>query len=121
MAIEKTPNRAAAARYSPLPHRHDNLIKCSVRLLANQSQKSFGMILQNRPATPARLRSSHTVIVPRLQPFHCRTGTDLKALGGLAPRRPRFYCPNYSLTQITGIRFRHRAAPSEPMPIDSLI
>ena len=124
MALEKAPNRAPATWNPPLLHHHHDLIQRSVRLLANQSQKSFGIILQNRTATPARLRCRHAVIVPSLQPFDRRTRTDLEALSRLVPRRALFYRSNYSLTQVTRIRFRHRRPPadrSESMPIDSLI
>ncbi len=124
MALEKAPNRAPATWNPPLLHHHHNLIQRSVRLLANQSQKSLGIFLQNRTATPARLRCRHAVIVPSLQPFDRRTRADLEALSRLVPRRALFYRSNYSLTQVTRIRFRHRRPPanrSESMPIDLLI
>jgi hypothetical protein len=90
MAIEEPPERAAAARNPSLSHRRNNLVQRSVRLLGNQGKDALAIIFQNRTATAARFRRTHPVITPALQPFDRRTGADLKALGRLTPRRPRF-------------------------------
>src|SRR5207237_6235700 len=48
MPLEEPPNRAAAARNPLLAHRSDDLIQCQIRLLGNQRQQPFGMLLQRR-------------------------------------------------------------------------
>ena len=120
MAIKESPERAAAARNPSLSHRCNNLVQRSVRLLGNQGKDALAIFLQNRTATAARFRRTHPVITPALQPFDRRTGADLKALGRLTPRRPRFHCFDNALTQVTRQCFRHRRSPQgESMPIDS--
>src|SRR6516164_1420184 len=89
-------------------------------LAPSQGKDARGIVFQNRSATTARFRCTHPVITPALQPFDRRTGADLKALGRLTPRRPRFHCFDNALTQVTRQCFRHRRSPQgESMPIDS--
>jgi hypothetical protein len=59
MAIKKLPKRATATRNPPLAHRRNKLIQRSVGLLVNESEDALGMVLQDRTATPARLRYTH--------------------------------------------------------------
>src|SRR6516164_3439566 len=101
MAIKESPERAAAARNPSLSHRCNNLVQRSVRLFGNQGKDALGIVFQNRTATAARFRRTHPVITPALQPFDCRTGADLKALGRLTPRCPCFHCFDNALTQVT--------------------
>ena len=74
---EEAPHRAAAAGNPSLAHRRDDLIQRQIRLLGNQSQQPVRMFFQRRntpPSWPGRDTSSS---FPALQPFHCRTGTDI--------------------------------------------
>jgi hypothetical protein len=102
MAIKKPPKRATATRNPPLVHRRNNLIQRSVGLLVNESEDALGMVLQNRAATPARLRYTHAMIAPTLQPFDRSAGADLKAFGRLTSRRSRLHRFDNSFTQVTG-------------------
>src|ERR1700745_958156 len=120
MAIKKSPKRAAATRNPPLAHRRNKLIQRSVGLLANESEDALGMVLQDRTATPARLRYTHAMIAPTLQPFDRSAGTDLKAFGRLTSRRSRLHRFDNSLTQVTGQRFRHRRSPHRRINADRL-
>src|SRR5262245_47761419 len=120
MAIKKPPKRAAATRNPPLAHRRNKLIQCSVGLLANESEDALGMVLQDRTATPARLRYTHAMIAPTLQPFDRSAGTDFKAFGRLTSRRSRLHRFDNSLTQVTGQRFRHRRSPHRRINADRL-
>ena len=120
MAIKKPPKRAAATRNPPLAHRRNKLIQRSVGLLANQSEDALGMVLQDRTATPARLRYPHAMIAPTLQQFDRSAGTDFKAFGRLMSRRSRLHRFDNSLTQVTGQRFRHRRSPHRRINADRL-
>src|SRR4029434_7210805 len=104
-----------------LAHRRNKLIQRSVGLLVNESEDALGMVLQDRTATPARLRYTHAMIAPTLQPFDRSAGTDLKAFA--ASRRDALACT----ASITRSRrspdsdFGIVVAPTgESMPIDSL-
>jgi hypothetical protein len=76
------------------------------------------MVLQDRTATPARLRYTHAMIAPTLQPFDRSAGTDFKAFGRLTSRRSRLHRFDNSLTQVTGQRFRHRRSPHRRINAD---
>src|ERR1700745_1365760 len=83
MAIQKPPERTAAARNPPLWHRRKKLVHCSIRLLVNESKDAIGIVFQNRAAAAPRFRRTHPIITPPLQPFDRGAGADLKALGRL--------------------------------------
>jgi hypothetical protein len=78
------------------------------------------MVLQDRTATPARLRYTHAMIAPTLQPFDRSAGTDFKAFGRLTSRRSHLDRFDNSLTQVTGQRFRHRRSPHRRINADRL-
>src|SRR5215472_5753911 len=121
MAIKESPERAATAWDPSLSHRCNNLVQRSVRLLGNQGKDALAIVFQNRTATAARFRRTHPVITPALQPFDRRAGADLKALGRLTPRRPRFHCFDNALTQVTRQCFRHRRSPHRRINADRLV
>jgi hypothetical protein len=122
MAIKESPERAAAARNPSLSHRCNNLVQRSVRLLGNQGKDALAIVFQDRTATAARFRRTHPVITPALQPFDRRTGADLKALGRLTPRRPRFHTASITRSRRSpDSAFGIVVAPTgESMLIDSL-
>jgi hypothetical protein len=109
MTIEKTPERAAAARSPSLTHRRDELIQRSIRVLGNEIKDALGVVLQRGATTSARLRRAHSVIVPSLQPFDRELGLISKHLSRLTSRCTRFQ--RFDYPKVTRIRFRHRAAP----------
>src|SRR5262252_8322790 len=55
VAHQKTKQRRAAPRYSALVHRRDKLIQRPVPLLLNKPNNLFGVLLQRRAASTARL------------------------------------------------------------------
>src|SRR5262249_56133122 len=89
MAIKKPPKRATATRNPPLAHRRNKLIQRSVGLLVNED--ALGMVLQDRTATPARLRYTHAMIAPTLQPFDRSAGADLKPFARPTSRPSPFH------------------------------
>src|SRR5438128_5677219 len=98
-------NRQSALRLPGIRRLRNKLIQRSVGLLVNESEDALGMVLQDRTATPARLRYTHAMIAPTLQPFDRSAGTDLKAFGRLTSRRSHLHRFDNSLTQVTGQRF----------------
>ena len=111
MSRKKPPDCGAAARNSPLAHRGNDLVQRQIRLLSNQSQQPFRVLLQRRSAASCRLCFGASGITPALQPFHRRTRAQIEALGGLPPRRSRFDCFDHAFPQIIGIWFWHRLGP----------
>jgi hypothetical protein len=91
-----------------------------VYFFMEDGEDALGMVLQDRTATPARLRYTHAMIAPTLQPFDRSAGTDLKAFGRLTSRRSRLHRFDNSLTQVTGQRFRHRRSPHRRINADRL-
>src|SRR5262249_10293469 len=85
MSLQKTPQRAAAARYSPLMHCHDELFEGPVRLFSGQRQNLVRILLQRRLAAAARLRLASALPPPRLIPLDRRADTDFKTLRSLTP------------------------------------
>src|SRR5262249_18210471 len=67
---------------------------------------------RNTPAAP--LRRHAPCLTPALAPSNYRTNAHLEDLGYLPPRRSAFNCFNRTLTQVRGIRPRHRfSSPGE--------
>src|SRR5580692_6214225 len=68
VALQKPPQRAAAARKPSLAQGRDDFLECPVRLLADQSQDLVRVALQGRLAPAARLWPAATLLLPRLIP-----------------------------------------------------
>src|SRR5262249_31020578 len=100
MSLQKTPQRAAAARYSPLMHGHDELFEGPVRLFSGQRQNLVRILLQRRLAAAARLRLASALPPPRLIPLDRRADTDFKTLRSLTPRCSPFNRFDHTLPQI---------------------
>src|SRR5450759_128813 len=63
VAREKTPKCAAAAGNPSLPHCHDELVECPVRLFIDQSEYPFRVGLQRGPAPTARLGCADSLLL----------------------------------------------------------
>ncbi len=108
---EKTPKCAAAAGNPSLPHCHDELVECPVRLFIDQSENLFRVGLQRGPAPAARLGRTNSVLPPRLQPSDRRTDADIKAFRRLTSRRSHLNRFDHPSPQIRRIRYGHGAPP----------
>src|SRR6516164_10897970 len=120
MTLEKSPERGSAARNPLLVHRRDYFVQGPILLLGHQSKDPIRVLLQDRTAAPARFRFTRSLFTPSLDPSDGRTDTDLEQLGRLASRRPRLYCSDYSLTQVTRVRLWHRWPPHRRINADRL-
>src|SRR6476646_7880664 len=82
--------------------------------LATRSQDPVRVLFQwrNTPAAPFRRRAP--CLTPALAPSNYRTNAHLEHLGYLPPRRSAFNRFNRTLTQVRGIRPRHRFIFSSP-------
>jgi hypothetical protein len=111
MAVEKTRERAAAGSNSISSQLCNRFYQGQVRLLRYHRHDAFRLPFQWRNATPARLRRGAPTLIPALHPLDCRTHTDPKMLGGFMPGCACFNHLDDALTQITGVRLRHRYLP----------
>src|SRR6516164_156307 len=109
MAIEKSPERSSAARNPLLVHSSEYFIQSPILVLGHDSKDPIRVLVQDRTAAPARFRFPRTLLAP-----------DLEQVGRLASRRPRFYCSDYSLTQVTRVRLWHRSASHRRINADRL-
>src|SRR5665811_155585 len=114
VALQKTPERATAARHSLLVQGHNQLFECPVRPFTDQRENRLRMVLQRRPAPAARLRRPSALPLPRLKPLDRRAGTDLKALRSLTPRCSLFNRLNHTLPQILRTSPGHREFSRKP-------
>src|SRR5439155_24860793 len=119
---EKPPHRAAAASDPSFAHRRDDLVQRHVRLLGNQRQQKFCVLLQRRGAAAAWLGRNASGLLEALHPNYHHAGAEPIAFGSLPPRGTALNLFNHSATQVHGIGFRHRSLlKSESIPIESLI
>ena len=79
MTSEKSGERAAACRNSPLVQRQDDLIQREVRLLAVEGKDLMGVLLQRRSASTARHRFASAILAKALHPPDGGTDADKKA------------------------------------------
>src|SRR5712671_4624681 len=100
VTLQKTPERAAAARYSLLVQGRDELFERPVRPLADQREDPVRVVLQRRSAAAAWPRRTTPFPPPRLKPFDRRAGTDFKTLRRLTPRCSPFNRFDHTLAQI---------------------
>src|SRR5216684_5497232 len=111
VSIEETPQRAQARANPSFAQRQNYLLQGQVRLLGDQRQYLHRVLLQRRSTSSARLRRTPPSLVPALHPSHCRTRTDFKTFGRLAPGRACCHCFDHALSQVARIGLRHRHAP----------
>src|SRR3984893_5351536 len=114
MSLEEPPNPSAAAGDSSLAHRGHDLIQRQIRLLGDQRQQPFRVLLQWRLAPSARLRFDGSSIVPAPPPSHRRTWAQPEVLSRLARGCPGFDCFDHAFTQVLRIWLRHRSGPPKP-------
>src|SRR4051794_12461473 len=108
VAVEKTPERAAAGFNPPLAQLCNRLDPGQVPLFGNQRQALGCELFQRRNATAARLRRGAPPLAPALQPLYCRGHADLETLGRLPLRRSRLHCFDNAFPQVTRIGLWHR-------------
>src|SRR5882672_7718258 len=88
-ALQKPPQRAAAAGKPSLAQGRDEFLERPVRLRGDQSHDPVRVALQWRLAAAARLWPAPALPLPRLIPLDRRAGTDIKAFRRLTPRGSR--------------------------------
>ena len=108
VSIKETLESAPTAGDALFSHGGENLLEGQIRFFGNQSQDPVRVLFQwrNTPAAPFRRRAP--CLTPALAPSNYRTNADLEDLGYLPPRRSAFNRFNRTLTQVRGIRPRHR-------------
>ena len=119
VSIKETLESAPTAGDALFSHGGENLLEGQIRLFGNQSQDPVRVLFQwrNTPAAPFRRRAP--CLTPALAPSNYRTNADLEDLGYLPPRRSAFNRFNRTLTQVRGIRPRHRfSSPGESISPD---
>src|SRR5271157_1655763 len=120
MSIEETLESASTAGDALLRHGGEDLLKGQIGLFGNQSQKPIQVLFQRRGAPSALFGLRAPGIAPTSTPSDHRTNTQLEHLGSLPPRRSAFNRFNRTLTQVCGIRLRHRcSSPGESIFSDS--
>src|SRR6476620_8282995 len=114
VSLKETLESAPTAGEALFSHDGENLLEGQIRLFGNQSQDPVRVLFQwrNTPAAPFRRRAS--CLTPALAPSNYRTNAHLEHLGYLPPRPSAFDRFNRTLTQVRGIRPRHRfSSPGE--------
>src|SRR5436309_5637857 len=91
VAVEKTPERAAAGSNPPLAQLCNRLHQSQVRLLGNQTQDLGRTLFQWRNASATRLRRGAPPVSPALQPLYRRAYAHFETFGRLTPRRARLH------------------------------
>ena len=120
VSIKETLESAPTAGNALFSHGGENLLEGQIRLFGNQSQDPVRVLFQwrNTPAAPFRRRAS--CLTPALAPSNYRANAHLEDLGYLPPRRSAFNRFNRTLTQVRGIRPRHRfSSPGKSISPDS--
>jgi len=117
VTLQKTVQRRAAAGYLPLVHGSDNLVQRPVTLLLNKSDNLFGMVIQRRTASAARLGLPPALIPPNLMPSDRGADADPKAFRRLTARRSLSYRINNPNTQIRRIRHCHGSSTWANHPV----
>jgi len=111
VAIEKTPERAAAGSNPLLAQLCNGLLKRQVWMLSNHSQDLGRELFKRRNAPAARLRRGAVIIAPALQPLDRRGYAHLKTFGRLAPRCARSHGFDNAYPQVTRIGLWHCPPP----------
>ena len=112
MAIEKTPERAAAGSNPLLAQLCNGLLERQVWMLSNHSQDLGHKLFKRRNTSAARLRRGAVIIAPALQPLDRRGYAHLKTFGRLAPRCARSHSFDNAYPQVTRISLWHCPPPT---------
>ena len=121
--LRRAKNRHTALRLPAIlsfAHRRDDLVQRQVRLLGNQRQQKFRVLLQRRGAAAAWLCRNAPGLLETLHPNHHHAGAEPIAFGSLTPRGTGLNVFNHSATQVDGIGLRHRSLPKGESIADSL-
>ena len=110
VSIKEPLQRALTAADSLFGHGGKDLLEGQIGLFGNQSQKPFRVFFERRGAPSARFGFHAPCLAPTSTPSDYGTDTHLKFLGDLPPRRSAFNRFNRTLTQVRGIRLRHRSS-----------
>src|SRR5262245_36370800 len=117
VSIKETLESAPTAGDALFSHGGENLLEGQIRLFGNQSQDPVRVLFQWRNTPAARFRRRAPCLTPALAPSNYRTNAHLEDLGYLPPRRSAFNRFNRTLTQVRGIRPRHRfSSPANQFP-----
>src|SRR6266852_6579650 len=85
-SIEEPPHCTTATRDPLLAHRRDNLVQRQIRLLGDESQQPFHLLLQRRGAAAAWLCCNTPRFFPSLRPNHHNAAAYLIDSSRLTPR-----------------------------------
>src|SRR5215510_4543604 len=117
VSIKETLESAPTAGDALFSHGGENLLEGQIRLFGNQSQDPVRVLFQWRNTPAARFRRRAPCLTPALAPSNYRTNAHLEDIGYLPPRRSAFNRFNRTLTQVRGIRPRHRfSSPANQFP-----
>src|SRR6516165_9768680 len=110
VSIKEPLQRALTAADSLFGHGGKDLLEGQIVLFGNQRQKPFRVLFERRGASSARFGFHTLCLAPTSTPSDYGTDPHLKYLGDLPPRRSAFNRFNRTLTQVRGIRLRHRSS-----------
>src|SRR3974377_2099891 len=110
VSIKEPLQRALTAADSLFGHGGKDLLEGQIRLFGNQSQKPFRVLFERRGAPSARFGFHAPCLAPTSTPSDYGTDPHLKYLGDPPPRRSALNRFNRTLTQVRGIRLRHRSS-----------
>ena len=120
--LKKPPYRRPTAGNLALAHRTDHLVQCQVRMLIDQRQQKFGVLLQRRDTPAPPLGGATASLAKALHPNHRRAGADIVIVRCLTARCSALHPPNHSRPHVRRIGLRHRSPPkNESTPLDSFI
>jgi hypothetical protein len=120
MTSEKSGERAAASRNSPLVQYQDNLIQYEVWSLAVECKDLLGVLLQRRSASAARHRFASPVLAKTLHPPDRGTDADVELFSRFTAGTSCFNKTDDPLSQLTRIRSTHWLIPPRINALDSL-
>src|SRR3974377_2458083 len=110
VSIKEPLQSALTAADSLLGHGGQDLLEGQIGLFGNQRQKPFRVLFQRRGAPSPRVGFHAPCLAPTSAPSDYGTYPHLKYPRDPPPRRSAFNRFNRTLTQVRGIRLRHRSS-----------
>jgi hypothetical protein len=120
MTSEKSGERAAASRNSPLVQYQDNLIQYEVWSLAVECKDLLGVLLQRRSASAARHRFASPVLAKTLHPPDRGTDADVELFSRFTAGTSCFNKTDDPPSQFTRIGSTHWLISPRINALDSL-
>ena len=117
---EKSGERAAASRNSPLVQRYDDLIECEVWSLTVERKDLLRVLLQRRSTSAARHRFASAVLTKPLHPPDRGTDADVELFSRFTAGTSYFNKTDDPPSQFTRIRSTHWLIPPRINALDSL-